>query len=69
MVIKDPYITFRGRSIYLIFQGAKPTISNLFGSIPTVSNLIPDLKVHYEIYSLRSGNRGKSWSKMTRLKK
>ena len=58
VMVKEPYITFAGRSIYLIFQGVRPTISHL----------IPGSKLDYHVYYLKSDDEGKSWSKMTRLK-
>ena len=58
VMIREPYITFVGRSIYLVFQGARPTISDL----------IPGSKLDYKIFYLKSNDRGKNWSKMTKLK-
>jgi len=58
LMVKEPYISLEGKSIYLIFQGARPTISHL----------IPGSKLDYHVYYLKSNNGGKSWGKMIRLK-
>lgn len=57
VMVKDPYIAFAGRSIYLIFQGARPNISHL----------IPGSKLDYYVYYLKSDDEGRRWSKMIKI--
>lgn len=59
MIVKEPYASHVGNSIYLIFQGA----------IPSLVHLIPEKSLDYQIYCLKSDDRGRSWSKMTKLEK
>ena len=59
LMVKEPYVSHVGNSIYLIFQGA----------VPTVAHLIPGTTLDYQIYYLESDDRGKSWSKMIKLKR
>ncbi len=59
MMVKGPYAIVEGSIIYLVFQGA----------MPTVSHLIPGTKLNYQIYYLKSNDRGKIWGKMIKLKK
>lgn len=58
MMIKEPYATSVGSIIYLIFQGAMPTVSDIFSGS----------KLDYQVYYLKSGDGGKSWGKTTKLK-
>ncbi|RLG31612.1 hypothetical protein DRN98_06445 [Methanosarcinales archaeon] len=58
MVVRELYITLAGKSLYLIFQGVRPNVSHL------IVGINPD----YELYYLKSEDKGKTWSKITRLK-
>ncbi|RKY31488.1 MAG: hypothetical protein DRP67_02510 [Candidatus Omnitrophota bacterium] len=58
LMVKEPYILSLNKTIYLVFQGTRP---DLF-------NLIPGTKLDYQIYYLKSEDKGKNWSKIIRVK-
>jgi len=50
LLVKGPYIAFRDGRIYLIFQGARPSIADI----------IPGSGLNYQVYCIESRDRGKN---------
>lgn len=55
LIVKEPYISFSSKSIYLIFQGIRPNISQILAG------------TNYKLYYLKSDDKGKTWSKIIKL--
>ena len=56
LMVKEPYLTFKGKCLYLIFQGASPT------------SLLLSSRLNYRIYYLKSPDEGKTWSEIIKIK-
>lgn len=59
MMVKEPYLISSGNTIYLVFQGTRPTFSAVISGFK---------KLKYEIYYLKSDDQGKNWSKIEKIK-
>ena len=57
-MVREPYTIVKNGLIYLIFQG----------TIPTTVHFRPGTSLNHQVYYLKSADRGKSWSRIIRLR-